>query len=317
MSKFVDTIIDEVREATENEEFTTSIGLSEEEFIRFFNEAINRLHGRIVSNHPAVFLTEEETSVTSGTQSYSVPRKAFNNNMLAQVEFSFDGTSDNYYPLRPTSLRNRNPNADGDPDFYIRRGGSVLLVPTPDSSSGKIRFTYVRKPKRLDKRRGLVKAVTTSGSAITNLEVNYVNGAAVDSGELSKRTRLTIVDKYGNIKMDNILLSAIASSASYDATLTIDSSFTFESGETITVGDYVVSGEYTTTHLDPDDFDQPLEDYIREFARLRVLQRDSSVDTQEAFATLSEMEDQIIKNFKELSDDIHDIPEINETMDWF
>lgn len=319
MSKFIDTIIDEVREATENEEFNSNLGLSEEEFIRFANEAVNRLHGKIVSQHSAVFLTEEEQNLTNDTQAYAIPRKAYNNNAIAQVEYSFDGTTDNYYPLKPTNLRNRIPSSNGDPDFYIRRSKQILLVPTPDSSSGKIRVTYVRKPKRLDKRRGQVKAVTLDSgtSTITNLEINYVNGATVDSGELDKRTRLTIVDKYGNIKMDNILLSTRTTSASYDAALTIDSSFTYESGETIAVGDYVLSGEYATTHLDEEDFDQALEDYIREYMRLRVLQRDSSIDTQEALATLSAIESQIIDNFQDMGDDIDSIPMINMDEDWF
>lgn len=317
MSKFIDTIIDEVREATENEEFNDNLGLSEEEFIRFANEAVSRLHGKIVSQHQAVFLSEEEISTTSETQNYAVPRKAFNNNAVAQVEYSFDGTTDNYYPLKKTNLRNRLPSSNGDPDFYIRRSKEILLVPTPDTSSGKIRVTYTRKPKRLDKRRGVIKASTVASGVVSNLEVNYVNGSAVDSAELAKRTRLTCVDKYGNIKMDNILLSSIDTSASYDATLTIDSSFTAESTETLTVGDYIVSGEYTTTHLDENDFDQALEDYIREYMRLRVLQRDSSIDTQEALATLSAVESQIIDNFKELNDDIDNIPVINMDEEWF
>jgi hypothetical protein len=317
MSKFIDSIIDEVRESTENEEFNSNLGLSEEEFVRFANEAIHRLHGRIVAQHPKVFLTEEETTLTSNTQNYAIPRKAFNNNMISAVEYSFDGSADNYFPLKPTNLRNRLPSSNGDPDFYIRRSKEILLVPTPDTSSGKVRITYVRKPKRLDKRRGQIKASTVSSGTVSNLEINYINGNAVDSGELNKRTRLTCVDKFGNIKMDNILLDSITTSTSFDATLSIDSSFTAESTETLTVGDYIVSGEYTTTHLDEADFDQALEDYIREFMRLRVLQRDSSIDTQEAFATLSNMETQIIDNFKDLTDDIDGIPIVNMDEDWW
>lgn len=311
MSKFVDSMIDEIREATSNEDFNSTLGLSEEEFVRFINEAIGRLHGKIVQQHTNVFLEEVELSTTRDDQNYDVPRRAFNKNSIHAVEYSPTGRSDDYYMLRPTTGRNRFPSVNGDPEFYIRRARELLLVPTPDTSVGTLRVTYVKKPKRLDKRRGLIKAVTTSGSTITNLEINYVNGSTVDSTELEKRTRMTVVDKYGTIKMDNILLQGITTSASYDATLTIDSSFAFESTETIAVGDYVVSGEYTTTHLDENDFDQYLEDYIREFARLRTLQRDSSNDSQEALGTLTAMEDQIVANFKDISDDIDTIPVIN------
>lgn len=316
MAKFIDYMIDEIREATENEDYNSTLGLKEEEFVRFINEAIARLHGKIVAQHTSVFLDEEIVSVTGDDQTYNVPRKAFNKNAVAQVEYSTTSQTDDYYPLKATNLRSRHPASNGDPEFYIRRAREILLVPTPDNSTGSIRITYVKKPKRLDKRRGLIKAVTTSNNTITNLEINYVNGSTVDGTELAKRTRITVVDKYGNIKMDNILLSSITSSGSYDATLVIDSSFTYDSTESIATDYYVVSGEYTTTHLDENDFDQYLEDYIRQYAIMSTLQRDSSVDSSEAVSKLSAMEDQIIDNFKDLSDDIHNIPIVNMDDDW-
>lgn len=317
MSKFIDSMIDEIREATENEDFNSNLGLSEEEFIRFINEAIARLHGKIVQQHSSVFLEEVEMSTTLNDQTYNIPRRAFNKNSIQSVEYSETGNSDDYYVLRPTTGRNRFPSIRGEPEYYIRRAREILLVPTPHTSIGTLRVTYVKKPKRLDKRRGLIKAVTTSNSQITNLEINYVNGSEVDSTELGKRTRLTVVDQYGNIKMDNILLSSIGSSDNYDATLVIDSSFTYESTESITTDYYVVSGEYTTTHLDENDFDQYLEDYIREFARFRTLQRDSSNDSQESLGSLTAMEDQIVANFKDISDDIDTIPLITDNTDWW
>jgi hypothetical protein len=314
--KFIDNIIDEIREDTENEEFNTAIGLSEETFIRYINEAINRLHGRIISKHPSVFINETEQDVTSGTQEYALPRLTFNNAMISSIEYSHTGNTDDYVPLKPTALRNRKPSMDGDPTHYIRRGNAILLVPTPDDAAGSIRITYVRKPIRLDKRRGIITAVTTSNSTITNLEIDYINGATVDSEELLKRTRFTVVDKYGTIKMDNILLSGITSSASYDAKLTVDSSFTYTSSESIATDYYVVSGDYTTTHLLNTDFPAPLEDYIRQYAIMRVLQRDSSIDQNEASQVIIAMENQIVENFGELNDDIQEIPDINEDWDW-
>lgn len=317
MSKFIDYIVDEIRESTDNEDYNSTLGLSEEEIVRFINEAIARLHGKIVSQHTNVFIEEVEMSTTLDDQTYNIPRRSFNKNSIQTVEYSKTGASDDYYILKPTNIRNRLPSVNGEPEYYIRRAREILVVPTPDNSTGTIRVAYVKKPKRLDKRRGLIKAVTTSNSTITNLEINYVNGSTVDSTELLKRTRLTVVDKYGNIKMDNILLSAIASSDNYDATLTIDSSFTYESTESIATDYYVVSGEYTTSHLDDNDFDQYLEDYIREYSRLRILQRDSSNDTQDALGTLTAMEDQIIANFKDISDDIDTIPVISDDTEWW
>jgi len=310
--KYVNTIINEVREDTENTEFNATIGLSEETFLRYINEAINRLHGKIIAQHADVFLSESTVTCSQNTQSYSVPTNAFNNTMISSVEYSYNGNTDNYTFLKPTTSRNRASGVTGTPSHYIRKGSNLLLVPAPDDTGATLRVTYIRKPIRLDKRRGQIKAVTTAGSNITNLEINYINGNTVDSGELAKRTKCCVVDKYGNIKMDNILISSIDTSATYDAMITVDSGFEFASGETITVDDYIVSGDYTTTHLLDTDFDVNIEDYIRQYAVLRIMQRDSSIDQQEAFAVLETMESQILANFKDLSDDVYNIPNIND-----
>jgi hypothetical protein len=217
--------------------------------------------------------------------------------------------------LKAGYLRQRDSGADGYPDSYIRRGGEILLLPTPTDSNGLLRITYIRKIKKMDKRRGLVQAVTldSNTSTITNLEIDYVNGDTVDSTQLNKDSRVCVVDKYGNIKMENILLSSISTSVSYDATLEIDSSFTYQSGETISTGDYVVSGEYTTTHF---ELGPEVERYVQCFVEYKILKRDSSVDSQEAFQELAEIENDIISSYADISDDITDIPDINDGEWW-
>jgi len=314
MSKLVDYIIDEIRESTENEEFDDTVGLTEEEILKFINHGQTRLHSKIVAQHPQIFTEVNVVSVVKDQENYSLDHKAYLSNKVSSIEYSPTGNANDYYPLRPASLYNRDTGADGDPDRYIRRGGEFLLIPTPTDSSGSLRITFIRKIKKLDKRRAQIKASTTSGSAITNLEVNYIQGATVDSTQLSKDSRFSVVDKYGNIKMENVLLSAIDSSASYDATLTVDSSFTFDSDETVTVGDYIVAGPYTTTHFELGD---EVERYVHAYSEWKVLKRDSSVDSQEAFMELAEMERDIVDSFADISDDIVEVPLINDSEDWW
>lgn len=315
MSKLIDAIIDEARESTENETFDNEVGLSEEEIIKFVNQAVNRLHSKIVAQHPQVFVETTELSIVANQENYSIPaHKAFLKNKISQVEFSPTGNANDYYVLDATVLKNRDTGSDGDPTHYIRRGGEILLLPTPTSGNGKLRLTYIPKAKQLDKRRGLIKAVTTSGSNITNLEVNYVNGSTVDLAQLSKNTRITVVNKYGEIKMENVLIEGATSSATYDATITVDSSFEFASGETIAVDDYIISGPFSTTHLQ-EEVGPEIERYVQAYVEYKILQRDSSVDSQEAFQILGEIEADVIASYAEISDDILMIPEINPD-DW-
>lgn len=313
MAKLVDALIDEVRESTENEEFDSTVGLTEEEILKFLNHAQYRLHNKIVAKHQHVFDEEEEVNTTADTESYDISYLAHLDNRIVSVEYTSTGNSDDYYPLQKMSVHNRYTGADGYPCKYFVRNKKIYLRPTPTDSNGKLRISFVRKIKALDKRRGQIKAVTTSGSNITNLEINYVNGTTVDSTELAKRTRVCVVDKYGAIKMKNILLESISSSVTYDATLDIDASFAFESSETIAVDDYIVSGEYATTHS---EVEPEVERYLQAYAEWKILKRDSSVDSEEAVQELQAMEQEIIDSYADLSEDIIHIPIINEEDDW-
>lgn len=315
MSKLIDYLIDDARESTENEEFDGIIGLTEEEIVKFINQAINRLHSKIVAQHPQVFVATHETSIIGNKENYTIPsHKAYLKNKISQVDYSSTSFSKDYYPLKPTALYNRETGTSGDPDKYIRRGGEILLVPTPYTSKGKLRLTYIPKAKQLNKRRGVVQAVTLSSGTISNLEIGYVNGSSVDSKQLRSQTRFTVVDKYGNIKMENVLLSSIEASSSFDATLSVDPSFTYNDAEIISVGDYVVPGAYSSSHFDLGD---EVERYIQLYTEFKILKRDSSADSQEAFQELAEIETDIIDSYKEMSDDIINIPNINEDDDWY
>lgn len=313
--KFIDSLIDEIREQTENESFTDEVGLSEEEISRFINDAVYRLHEKIIQQHPDVFIEEEVQSVSSGVAEYNIKSNAFLNNRIAQVEYSHSGLSDDYVPLEPVSLRQRYPGATGHPYFYIRKSDKILLVPTPTDSNATVRISFTRRPMRLGKRRLQVKSVTLDSvtSTITTLEGNYVNGNTVDSTELQKYNFFTVVDKYGSIKMDNIQLSSLDSSANYDITVTPDSTFTYSSGESISVDDYIVAGRYASTHF---QLPESVERYVRAYAEWKVLKRDSSVDSSEALQELAEMEAGIVASYAELSDDIRTIPDIADDESW-
>ena len=315
MAKQIEYLIGEIRKESDNEDFDATVGLTEEEIVKYINEAEDRLHSKISAVNKEIFTLEYEDTVVADQESYNIDHRAHLKNAIISMEYSHDSDVDNYYPLRPASRYNRRTGAKGDPARYIRSGGKYYLLPTPDQTGGKVRVTIKTKRRRLDKRRGLVKAVTLDSgtSTITNLEINYVNDTTIDSTELSKRTHYTVVDKYGDIKMRNIKLSSIDSSVSYNATLTSDSSHTYASGESIAVGDYVVSGDYCSSHS---EFDEQVERYIQAYAVYKCLKKDSSVDSAEALQELAQLEQDIIEAYRDVEDDIVEISEINDSFDW-
>lgn len=317
MSKFIDALIDEVRESTENEEFDAEIGLTEEEILKFINQAQSRLHSKIVGVHKAVFHEEKTVSSVANTESYNLFYNSYLKQYVHSIEYSSTGNVDDYYPLRPTSPHNRYTGADGHPDYYFVRSGKFYVLPTPTDSSGSYRVTHVRRPKKLDKRRGtIVASGYDSATAPTYLDITYVNGQTVDAAQLAKYPYISIVDKYGNMKITNILVSSITNgSGTGDARIAIDSSgsLQLENSAGLADGDYVVSGDYSTTHL---DWTPEVERYLQLYAEFKVLKRDSSVDVAEAQAELLEIESDILDSYAELSDDIIEIAQINDDENW-
>jgi hypothetical protein len=257
MSRYVSYLIDDVRNSTENTDFSDTVGIKDAEFLRFLNDAQWRIHNLIVQKHPSVFITEYTTSVVGDQEAYSLPIKAMMGNKVTQVEYTSQTAGNNYfYPLRPGSLfqRSAGPGSGsgiGSPTHYIRKGGQILLTPIPSSSQGQLKINYVHKLPKLDLRRGSIASATldSSTNTITALSMD-VSTDTIDSTELDKFTRLSIVDEEGNVKMSNIKYTNIDSGT---GVVTVDSSFTYDSGETIAAGNYVVAGPYSSTHVMLDD----------------------------------------------------------------
>lgn len=314
MARYVSYLIDDVRNSTENTDVSDTIGIQDAEFLRFLNDAQFRIHNKIVQQHPSVFLTEYTTSVVGDQEAYSLPNKAYMGNKVTQVEYNANSTgSDYFFPLRPGYLFERDTGSSGAPIKYIRKAGQILLLPVPVNSNGQLRITYVHKIPKLDLRRGSVATVTlnSNDNSITTLTLD-VSTDSVDTTQLGKFTRLTIVDEEGNVKMKNIKYTAVSGS---DGTVTIDSAFNYESGETISVGDYVVAGDFSSTHS---QLDEMVERYLIAYTTFKILQRDSNVtDLPVQQSILMEMENEIVDAYKEISDDIHEIPNIiSEDDDW-
>lgn len=315
MARYVSYLIDDVRTSTENEDFSDTIGIKDAEFLRFINDAQFRIHAKIIQKHPSVFLAEKTYSVVGGQEAYTIPRQAYMQNKITQVEYNSESSGNNYYyPLRPGALFERDTGSKGSPVKYIRKSGEFLLLPVPQSSTGQLRLTYVRRIPKLDLRRGSVATATldSATSTITTLTLN-VSTDTVDTTELDKWTRISIVDEEGNVKMSNIKVTDVDGST---GVVTVDSSFTYESGETIAVGNYVVAGDYSSTHS---QLDEMVERYVIAYATFKILQRDSNItDLQVQQNILMEMEDEIIQSYSEMSDDIMEIPTIiSEDDDWY
>jgi hypothetical protein len=297
-------IIDQVRRQTENEEVSEFTGIQDSEFIQYLNDAQYHLQAAIVHNHPNVFIAEKIIDAVSDQEKYDLPSDCFLSNKVHNVEYSQTGREEDFYVLQQDTLKSRASGINGYPARYIRRSGHILLAPEPQSG-GKIRINYVRRLKELTTRKGKVLTEATSSTS-ANFTINLDNTTfntdfdAIDDAEF-----YSIVDSKGNILLENI--ERVNSDIN---TITCKPTST---AVTIPVGSFIVDGENTSSHS---ELDISVERFLIAYCAWKILKRDSSVDSSEAMAELQIMQEEIVKSYALITDDVTFIPQLNSWDDW-
>jgi len=308
----VTRLIEQIRRQTENEEVSDFIGIKDEEFIQYINDAQYNLQSQIVQQHPRVFIDEAIIQTVSGQERYDLPSDCFLANKVHNVEYSPTGSDDDYYVLRQTTMKSRTSGVDADPSQYIRVAGQILLTPQP-SSGGSLRINYVKRLRELDKRKAQVSTQATI-SSLDTFEI-HLNNVSFDTNieDLRLHDFICIVDKEGKSIVKNIEIDLdINNTNSSKITCKPHTLATGESA-VIPVGSYIVGGKNTTTHS---ELGIEVERYLISYCAWKILKRDSSVDSQEAMQELTLMAQEIVKSYALITDDVQLIPEINSRDDW-
>jgi hypothetical protein len=297
----LETLILASRRATENQEYTDTAGIQDEEFIQYFNDGQEEIHTLINAAFPHVLMKIKEMNVTGGVEAYSIPSDVFMGTRIDTIEFTQSGAPDNYYPLKKGSVKERLSGIQTDPSFYIRNGSQIFLQPKPQSSGSKIRITYQRTIPRLDIQRATVESVTlnTGSKTITSLVLD--DSVLMDTTALLEENFITVLDKNGVVKMRSIPISAISSTG----VVTVDASFVYEDGESISVGDSVCRGKYASNFS---ELPELCEKYLLEYCNTRILIRDSSSDSDALGQLLLKVQGTIQAAFAEPDNDPDYVP---------
>jgi len=299
-------ILQDIREATENQDVSSFIGISDRELLRIVNESQQKLQAEIVKKSPKVF-TSEKVYVVDGSKSYDLPYNCFLGNKVTDVKYRQSATGSMEYKLHQDYVTNNEYTGRGYPETYIRQNGKLIIQPQP--VTGNMRVTYVKRVPKLDLKRAVVSAVTldTSTKTITSLSADILT-EEFDTASLNRDEFLTVVDSLGNIKMANIRFTNLSTT---DGLISISPDHSFEEGETIDVGDTIVSGRYSSTHS---QFDESIERYIQAYAEMIVFKRDGSTEVNLQAEVVASMQSEIVDSYAQITDDILNIPNINE--DW-
>lgn len=299
-------ILQDLREATENQDVSSFIGISDRELLRILNEGQQKLQAEIVKKSPKIF-TSEMTYNIDGSKRYDIPYNCFLGNKITDVKYKQSATGSMEYKLHQDYVTNNEYTGRGYPETYIRQNGQLIIQPQP--TTGQMRVTYVKRVPKLDLQRAVVGAVTLDNSAktITSLQADILT-QEFDTASLNRDEFLTVVDSLGRIKMANVRFTNLST---LDGTISIHPSHVFEEGETIEVGDVIVSGKYSSTHS---EFDEAIERYLQAYAELIVYKRDGSSEVNMQLEIVGSMQNEIVDSYAQITDDILHIPDLNE--DW-
>ena len=301
----IEFLIADIRQGTNNTEYSTTEGIPQNEFVRHLKDAQRHLQNLIIQQHQTAFIKEKYIDIVSGQELYAAPSDAHLGQNIISMEFSPSAAQSAFRKVELGTRKERNT-APGYPQIYIPQDGNFLLNPIPQASIAQgLRIGYQYRVPDLDMRRASVaSAVVNSGTKqVTSITVN--NNATLDPNGFAAQDYITVVDKDGNILMNSIAVSA------WDPVglvITGDPSFVYQTGETIPTGSYICFGKNTTTHSSMMDL---CEDYLMKSCEYMILKRDSNVDSAESLADLRNKEKAIIDAYASLSQDYEGIPITN------
>lgn len=298
--RLVDVLISQVRSESDNEDYSSTNGISNAEIVRFLNDAQDRLQSLITAEHPMAFVTEETISLVANQEAYSLTGNLYLGSRIHSVEYSHSGQVRDYIPLRQRTIKERFFGNTGRPEYYIRRGSSLLMQPTPESSTGTIRVNYEYKLKTLDFRRAVVSS--TTGTPITAITVTSGDASLAN---LIKGEYLTVVDEYGAQTATSVPVGTGSTTSSIAV-----NSHTLGSGETITANDFILLGDNSTSISELPD---TCERYLICYAVWKMLRKDNSSEASSWQSELGAMEEDIVQSFGEPDMDIQGIPILDES----
>lgn len=298
----VSALLDNIREQTGNSEYAVSAGvftegISHNLILEALNDAQDHLQAAIITAYPDEFTATRTIPMVANQENYAINDNVFLNNKLLDMQFSSDSSLREYAPLPQRTIRDRRTFTSAVPSYYIRRGGEILFNPIPLSTRGSARVTYYRELDDLDIRRGKIASKTTT-------TIVLVNDSTLDPANLTNAEYVCTVDSHGTVKDYSVVVSSYNSGT---FTLTIPTTTL-----TAAANDYVVIGKFATTHS---ALPINCERYLKTYAKKRVYDTDSSDDSMREDPELKAMLNTILENYAEMSQDVVEIPVIDEYLE--
>lgn len=294
----VELLIDTARKLSQNTRYDATSGVPQDIFVQFLNNAQDSLTMEVENLKTKYFKKQTVVDVVPNQEVYSYPDDCYMQH-LDTIQWTDSPTGTYWTTLYKTTTKEKITIQPGYPFAYVPYEDGFHL--NPPITRGKLYITYVRNPKRLAKRAGLIDVATIVAGNLTALEVDPLE-ASFDQTEINSQNFLCVVDKYGTVKASNILYDSVSA-------LGVFTLSPFNLGSvTIDVGDYICVGQ-DVTNLP--EWVNICEGYLLKHMVYEAKYGDSSSWTAQALQDMNNYFTKLSGSFATIRDDIDAIPITN------
>lgn len=294
----VELLIDIVRKLSQNTRYDVTSGVPQDVFVQYLNNAQDSLIMEVQNLKTKYFKKQVVVDVVPNQEIYSYPDDCYVEH-LDTIQWTDSPTGTYWTTLYKTTTKEKITIQPGYPFAYVPYNDGIHL--NPPITRGKLYMTYVRTPNRLQKRAGKISNFTKIGNNLTVLNLD-ITESSFDYDEINSENYLCVVDKFGAIKVANILYDSVSSMGNISL-----SPFALGTN-TLAIGDYVCVGKDVANIPDWDDI---CEGYIIKHATYEAKMGDSSAWTQEARNDMTAYFQKLSNTFATIRDDIDAIPITN------
>ena len=295
----VELLIDVARKLSGNTRYDSQSGIPQDVFVQFLNNAQDSLTMEVQNLKTKYFKKQVVVPVVPNQEKYSWPEDCYMQH-IDTIQWTDSQSGTYWQTLFKTSTKEKITIQPGYPFAYVPHEDGFYLNPPIKSVS--LFVTFLRTPKRLQKRAGKINVATIVGTNLTALEVDETE-ASFDLSEINSQNYLCVVDKFGKVKSSNILYDSCGSNGVFTLS-------PFDLGtETIAVGDYILLGQVCINI--PVWESDIVEGYLIKHMVYEAKYGDSSSWTAQALNDMNMYFQKLSGSFATLSDDISDIPVTN------
>lgn len=251
-------LIKQIRAESDNEDATRC---SDDTIIEFLNRAQDRLVSAIAKVDETFLSKEGFIDLVNGQSAYQLPSDMLIKNRLISVErrsSSTIGIEDTYWPIRQITPNEQS----GLIGYFVQQDGIKITPPPSGSVSSGLRLNYVRCPYRLEKRRGIITAVTPTSITIAEPEL----GAGLPSEICDDQ--ISVNDSLNAFVVGDIVVTGYNSGTGVITTTT-------DVTATASLNDYVLFGRSSRT---VSELPTQCERFLIEASKLMIFHKDSSDD---------------------------------------